>query len=115
MIEIQSKRTAKQNTWRETLARQKNSGMTIAAFCKAQGLNFHIFHYWQRKFARLALTKQAHVSGNFVSVANRTDTSAQKARIILPNGVQVDLGGGLDAATVRQFLQNLCGVSGARA
>ena len=35
--------------WRERLARQRESGLTISEFCRREHLSSHRFHVWKRK------------------------------------------------------------------
>jgi hypothetical protein len=37
--------------WRGLLARQISSGLSVAAFCRREGVAFSAFHWWRRKLA----------------------------------------------------------------
>jgi hypothetical protein len=37
------------NEWRQRLKRQRESGLSITAFCRAEKLSPHTFHVWRRK------------------------------------------------------------------
>ena len=37
--------------WRGLLARQISSGLSIAAFCRREGVALSTFHWWKRKLA----------------------------------------------------------------
>lgn len=38
--------------WRQRLQRQRESGLSIAAFCRRENLSPHGFHVWRRKFRK---------------------------------------------------------------
>ena len=37
------------NEWRQRLKRQRESGLSITAFCRGENLSPHTFHAWRRK------------------------------------------------------------------
>jgi len=41
-------------TWRQRLARQKASGLTVAEFCRRERVSVSLWKYWQRKIEREA-------------------------------------------------------------
>jgi hypothetical protein len=41
-------------SWRRRLARQKASGLTVAAFCRRERVSVSLWRYWQRQVAREA-------------------------------------------------------------
>ena len=42
----------KERFWREVIRRQRNSGLTVSAFCAAEGLKDWSFHWWRRELAK---------------------------------------------------------------
>jgi hypothetical protein len=38
-------------SWRRRLARQKASGLTVAAFCRRERVSVSLWRYWQRQVA----------------------------------------------------------------
>jgi hypothetical protein len=36
--------------WKERIEKQKKSGLSIGKWCKENGLEAHVFHYWKAKF-----------------------------------------------------------------
>lgn len=109
MSEIISPRAARAKRWHELIAEQVASSKSILVFCSEHGINHHTFRYWRAKFADLKNTGQQNQPSRFISVL-RQDFKSAAPRIVLPNGVTIDLGTGLDSNAVNQFLLNLCGV-----
>ncbi len=74
--------------WRERLERQKRSGISIAAFCRREGVSQPSFYQWRR---RLAATPSARDGAAdrpwFVPVQVADELSAS-------GGVEIDLPGG---------------------
>lgn len=98
----------KAGRWRDLIVEQKQSGLSIQAFCERHQLKHSSFRYWQAKFVDLIQPIQ---HSRFISVARQECRSAAP-RILLPNGVSIDLNAGLDNPVVGAFLKSLCGVNG---
>lgn len=46
----------KRERWREIIARQKESGLSIAAFCRNEGISARVFSYWKTIIVRETLS-----------------------------------------------------------
>ena len=97
--------------WRKRIEEQRQSGQSVLAFCTGHGIGHHIFYYWRRK-----LQAQVVVPGSkrFMMLAGTRAAMTRPARVILPNGVAIELGEGLESGLVNQFLRSLCGVGDAK-
>lgn len=42
----------KERFWRRAIRRQRKSGLTVSAFCTAEGLKDWSFHWWRRELAK---------------------------------------------------------------
>ena len=42
---------AKREVWRKRLARRQASGLSVAEFCRREGVSEPSFYYWQRRLA----------------------------------------------------------------
>src|SRR6516165_5990369 len=42
----------KERKWRRVLERWRRSGLSIRAFCGAEGIGEHLFYWWRRELAR---------------------------------------------------------------
>jgi hypothetical protein len=49
----------KERFWREVIRGQRNSGLTVSAFCVAEGLKDWSFHWWRRELAKRDREKPA--------------------------------------------------------
>ena len=112
MIENISLRETKAQRWRELLAEQAVSGKSVCAFCEERQIQYHSFKYWSSRFPDFKKARiQKQPTSHFVSVS-RQDFRSAAPRILLPNGVTIDLNANLDAPAVGAFLKSLCGVNG---
>jgi hypothetical protein len=99
----------KLQTWRDHLARQANSGKTVAEFCRNEGLTEGGFYSWRK---RLAATKdmvqtrsQPPAATSFIDLgvvkANAKNDQAPHVAASTPSAlasaieVRIDLGGGI--------------------
>ncbi len=89
----------KQAQWRRRLRRFRSSGLTVAAFCAAEGVSVPSFYQWRRKLAG----STPRLAGSSRPASRRSAQSAQRAfqRIVvtpapamsvrLPGGVEIEL------------------------
>ena len=108
MSEIVISHQTKARYWGEFIAEQQRSGKSISAFCRERGVNHHTFRYWR---AKSACNQHRDLPERFIAIAKSASFSARAAKIILPNGVQIDLGASLESVPVAQIIFNLCGVT----
>lgn len=114
----ESPRKEKVRIWGERIEAQLHSGKSVREFCEEHQIKQPTFFYWQKKFRKLP-EKSLKVSGSpspmagasrFVALSQKIQGSLKSPLIHLPNGVSIDLGGGLEFGAVRQFIRDLCGV-----
>lgn len=98
----------KAEEWRERIAEQGLSGRTVAVFCRERGLKEWAFYEWKR---RLRGSVGGKKRSRFIAVKKSGPVLEKRLRVELPNGVRIELGGGLESEEVRGFLRELCGVS----
>lgn len=99
--------------WRGVVAEQRASGKSVMVFCRERGINHHTLRYWRKKiFPEIyrGKTKSKSMS-RFISVAGSAGFSSHSPRVVLPNGVHIDLGAGLESDLVSHFIRGLCGVN----
>ena len=90
--------------WRERIAAQERSGLTVQQFCKEQGLNNPSFYYWRKRLRQQAPVRFALVE---------TDRTPQKVsaehslELVLATGDRLRIGVGVSAATLRVVLEAL--------
>jgi hypothetical protein len=100
--------------WQKLVEEQSHSGKTLREFCEAHQVKRNIFYYWKQKFRGLAGKglKSDGLSGRFISL--KREVNSRLPRIYLPNGVQIELGEGLESGAVSQFIRELCEAGNAR-
>lgn len=92
-----------EETWRELVARQARSGLSVQAFCRQQQLNENTFYGWRWKLrARLAASEAT-------AVCNASEPDPRAGFIDLGTvgsgpprcEIRLDLGGGVVLQVVR--------------
>jgi hypothetical protein len=68
--------------WKEILGKQKESGETIAQYCKDNDVNIHQFHYYKRQFRK---NHTLPVKSDFVEVIT--------PKIIVDDHISLNLNG----------------------
>lgn len=99
---------AKERFWRQVIARQRASGLSIRAFCECEGLTESSFYLWRRELGRRTAPGRA-ARATFVPLRVLPDPSAAAAaiEIALPSGTVVRLRAGFDEQELRQVLAAL--------
>jgi transposase-like protein len=88
----------RQAQWRERLARQEQSGQSVAAFCKSEGLAAQTFYCWRKQLGK---GRQAEVTQRSSSVAPFIDLGALAAPVSQTQSIaegfdlRLDLPGGI--------------------
>ena len=100
----EDKRTG-HNEWRERMASQERSGLSVRRFCKEQGIAEHRFYYWRQRLraqqqpVRFALVDRG---------AERPEPAPRmELELVLVTGERLRIGAGVQAATVRMVLEAL--------
>jgi hypothetical protein len=91
--------SSKAEVWRELVRRQKNSGLSVQAFCQQQGVSGWSFYQWRK---RLAINRPM----SFALVETR-EVSRQVTGVLelwLNSGDRLQIAPGVDAATLRAVL-----------
>ena len=97
--------------WQRLILEQHRSGKSVRAFCEEHHLKQYSFRYWKNKFFSLSTPGlEGRHPSRFVPISRSIPFPSRSTRIHLPNGVQIDLGGGLELGSVNQLIRSLCGV-----
>jgi putative transposase len=98
-----SEKTSAADRWRERIAEQQRSGLSIKQFCKEHGLAEHSFYFWRRK-----LRVPDAVRFALVDHGQRPEAAAEAwIELFLPGGEKLRIAAGVDAATLRTVLEAL--------
>jgi transposase len=100
----EDKRTG-HSEWRERMASQERSGLSVRRFCQQQGIAEHRFYYWRKRLRdpqqtmRFALVDRG---------AERPEPApGMELELVLVTGEQLRIGAGVQAATLRMVLEAL--------
>ena len=97
--------------WAKIMQERSESGMSIKAFCEAEGFRENIYYYWQRKLREASCTDMT-VTNNAVApqgwaVCKEADASVgEKALPIEIGGCRIMVGSDVDS----QLLAKVCRV-----
>src|ERR1041385_3054887 len=99
----EEKATTKNEQWRERIAEQEQSGLSVKQFCKGRGLAECSFYAWRKRLrkkepVRFALVERATLQefGNEAPL-----------ELVLTTGERLRIGAGVDVATLRTVLDVL--------
>ncbi len=88
--------------WRERIAEQARSGLSIKQFCTDRGIAEHAFYYWRKRLREPEPVRFALV--------DRTGVPPEpewKVELTLVTGERLRLCAGVDAVTLRTVLEAL--------
>jgi transposase-like protein len=89
--------------WRDRIAAQERSGLSVQQFCKEQGLNNPSFYYWRKR-----LRQQTPVRFALIDTGGTPQhTSEHCLELVLPTGERLRIGAGVEAAALRTVLEAL--------
>jgi transposase-like protein len=94
------------NNWRALFEKQTESGMSAAAFCKEQNINPQRFYSWRRRFRRDSQ------SAEFIRLVATSKSSGSGIRILLDQGMAIELDRGFDLVTLKEVIHALCTMGG---
>lgn len=92
--------------WRAVVAKQCESGLSAAAFCREQQLKVSQFYRWHVKF-RKTNDEQARASSGFLELAPDKKQTGSGIRIKLRSGVCIEVQRGFDPLTLRHAIETL--------
>lgn len=84
--------------WRQLVAEQQRSGLSVRAVCRQRGASEHSFYQWRKRLAAQLPVKFALVE------TNRTAPAGAGVEVILTSGERLRIAPGVDAATLRAVL-----------
>lgn len=95
-------RETRREFWRQLIAEQEQSGVSVRALCQQQGASEHSFYQWRKRLAQQQPEKFA-----LVETGHRTRVDAEALEVILASGERLRISAGVDAATLRLVLDLL--------
>lgn len=88
---------------KQHLKRQSMSGLSVAAYCEKQSINYHTFQNWRRRYKdNVNKNSSKPQSGSFVEVTlPEFGNVAGRTTIYLPNGIRLQLDRELDGGLLK--------------
>ena len=100
-------RQATRQLWAERLARFPASGLSVAAFCAAEGVSPSSFLAWKRRLTAAAPDPSPAAAPRFLAV--RVPPASAPVEVVLPGGAILRLAPDCDLAFVRSLVNALAG------
>lgn len=91
--------------WRGVVARQRRSGLSVAAFCREHEVSPAAFYSWRRRLADEMSGRSTEVSFVPLPLDQAVPPRAAEFSLQLPNGVQVTVPCNFDEAALGRLLQ----------
>ena len=91
--------------WRDVVARQRRSGLSVAAFCRQHEVSPAAFYGWRRRLAGERSGRSTAVSFVPLPLDQAVPPRAAEFSLQLPNGVQVTVPRNFDDAALERLLQ----------
>jgi hypothetical protein len=101
---VEERAIAKNDQWRERLAEQERSGLSVKQFCKERGLTEYSFYAWRKRLRGQGPVRFALVERGAVWPERATEASLE---LVLATGERLRIGAGVDAATLRTVVEVL--------
>ena len=105
--------SAKEHFWRDLIAGQAGSGLSVRAWCLQRDVSQASFYAWRRELARRDAAGDVVPRFAEVVVTDRSEGSASAERLlqIHLDDVRLEVPAGFDSATLRTVLQLLRGAT----
>ncbi len=116
----------KERYWRAVLQRQAGSGVSVAKFCRSEGVSEPSFYSWKRRLLaggkrkvrspkrserRRVPSGTSGVSPGFVPVRITEERRLATIQVVWPNGLSVQVPAECDPAEVQAVLQMVDGLA----
>ena len=93
---------ARREVWRELIAKQQQSSLSVRAFCQRHGTGEYSFDHWRKRLADELPMKFA-----LVETGPRAPAPMAAVEVVLISGERLRIVPGVDAATLRLVLNLL--------
>jgi hypothetical protein len=90
--------------WRERIAAQERSGLSVQQFCEQQGLNGASFYVWRKRLSKQEPVRFALVETGREECPVRAE---HELELLLPTGERLRIGAGVSATALRSVLDAL--------
>ena len=101
---IEEKAATKDDQWRERIAEQERSGLSVKQFCKDRGLTECSFYAWRKRLRKKEPVRFALVERGAARQESATEACLE---LVLASGERLRIGNGVDAMTLHTVLEAL--------
>ena len=95
---------ARSEYWRERIAEQERSGMSVQRFCEEQGLTEQSFYLWRKRLRKQPPMRFALVETGPALQQRATELDLE---LVLTTGERLRIGAGVDPTALRRVLETL--------
>ena len=103
---VEDKARAKAEQWRERIAEQQGSGLSVKQFCKEQGLSSWSFYKWRKQLREAGPVRFALVERGTQGGQRAADGDLE---VVFATGERLRIRSGVDGATLRTVVEALRG------
>jgi hypothetical protein len=93
---------ARREFWRQLIAVQQQSGMSVRAFCQQRRTSEYSFYHWRKRLAEELPLKFA-----LVETSRSAPAAVAAVEVMLASGERLRIAPGIEAATLRLVLHVL--------
>jgi hypothetical protein len=90
--------------WREWIAAQERSGVSVKQFCEERGLTEQSFYFWRKRLRKQAPMRFALVEAGVTLRERATEADLE---LVLPRGERLRIGPHVDPLALRKVLEAL--------
>jgi hypothetical protein len=101
---LEERKTARSEYWRERIAQQERSGVSVHQFCEEQRLTEQAFYAWRKRLQKEQATRFALVE---TGPAERRPATEAWLELVLPRGERLRINAGVDCTVLRRVLEVL--------
>ena len=94
--------TTSEKKWRELIGQQRQSGLSVSAFCRDRSFSEQAFYYWRKR-----LSDREPVRFALVAAGATTPVDPAPIELLLASGDRLRIAPGTDALTLRTVLNAL--------
>jgi hypothetical protein len=99
---IEDNAISKDDQWRDRIAEQERSGLSVKQFCKERGVSEYSFYTWRKRLAKKEPVRFALVNREAAG-----QEPATALELVLMSGERLRIGNGVNAATLRTVVEAL--------
>lgn len=106
-----AEREERRELWRERVSEFRESGQSVAAWCRAHELKEHQMHYWLRRLSPVSATPEAATSWFSVAIEDRAQTLRGDGLLIHVGRATIEVQPGFNQALLADVVEALASPS----